>query len=162
MISLGAVESLTVGAVGQPGERTFYLQATAGDTVYSFLVEKQQVAALAGRSLELLRELGVTAPAEPPHGSEMTDPEDVVFRVGELAIAYEPSSEAVTLGLRSVDEDDEPVELEATLEQLATMAAAGAAAAAAGRPLCPRCNLAEDPEGHVCPASNGDLRRHRP
>ena len=40
-------------------------------------------------------------------------------------------------------------------------AAEAEAAVAAGRPICPRCSLPIDPDGHVCPALNGDLRHRR-
>ncbi|MGB6836081.1 MAG: DUF3090 family protein, partial [Dehalococcoidia bacterium] len=32
------------------------------------------------------------------------------------------------------------------------------AAVAAGRPICPLCDGSIDPEGHVCPRSNGHAR----
>ena len=40
-------DRLVVGTVGQPGERTFYLQARAGKQLVSVAMEKQQSAALA-------------------------------------------------------------------------------------------------------------------
>ena len=44
------------GTVGMPGRRTFFLQATAGARVTSVALEKTQVAALAERMDELLRQ----------------------------------------------------------------------------------------------------------
>ena len=45
------------GTVGQPGDRTFFLQARDGVRVVSVVLEKVQVAVLADRLGELLSEL---------------------------------------------------------------------------------------------------------
>ena len=42
------------GTVGGPGERTFYLQARAGEQTTSVVLEKEQVAVLAERVEEIL------------------------------------------------------------------------------------------------------------
>jgi uncharacterized repeat protein (TIGR03847 family) len=50
-------ERFVAGTVGQPGQRTFYLQASAGGRVTSVVVEKFQVSLLAERIDELLDEI---------------------------------------------------------------------------------------------------------
>ena len=45
------------GTVGEPGDRTFFLQATDGARVVSVALEKQQVAVLADRLEQLLDEV---------------------------------------------------------------------------------------------------------
>ena len=45
------------GTVGQPGNRTFYLQAVHDSRVISVMLEKQQVAVLAERIAALLIEI---------------------------------------------------------------------------------------------------------
>ena len=50
-------DRFVAGTVGQPGERTFYLQATAGARVVSVALEKVQVALLAEKLEELLDEV---------------------------------------------------------------------------------------------------------
>ena len=47
-------ERFVAGTVGQPGERTFYLQAAGGGQVVSVALEKVQVSLLADRLGELL------------------------------------------------------------------------------------------------------------
>ena len=49
-------ERFIAGTVGQPGERTFYLQASAAGRVTSVVLEKFQVSLLAERIDELLDE----------------------------------------------------------------------------------------------------------
>ena len=50
---LDAVDRITTGAIGEPGQRVFYLQAVSGGQVVSLKLEKAQVAALV-RYLEAL------------------------------------------------------------------------------------------------------------
>src|SRR3989442_1478364 len=57
-MDLDPVDRITAGAVGPPGERTFYLQARSGDDVATFLVEKQQVQLLSASILEILARVG--------------------------------------------------------------------------------------------------------
>ena len=46
-----------VGTVGQPGERTFFLQAADGGRVVSVALEKAQVSVLVERMEQLLEEM---------------------------------------------------------------------------------------------------------
>ena len=50
-------ERFVAGTIGQPGDRTFFLQARDGPRVVSIVLEKVQVAVLADRLGELLSEL---------------------------------------------------------------------------------------------------------
>ncbi len=50
---LPSVDVVTVGTVGPPGQRVFYLQARWADRLVTLKLEKQQVSALAGAVLEL-------------------------------------------------------------------------------------------------------------
>ncbi len=50
-------ERFVAGTVGQPGDRTFFLQARDGPRVVSVVMEKVQVAVLAERLGELVAEL---------------------------------------------------------------------------------------------------------
>ncbi|MFM2365222.1 MAG: hypothetical protein RLY79_891, partial [Actinomycetota bacterium] len=50
-------ERFVVGTVGIPGERTFFLQARTGSRLISVSLEKAQVAALADRIQQILREV---------------------------------------------------------------------------------------------------------
>ena len=62
-MDLGAVDRITADAIGEPGMRTFYLQARIGADLVTVIVEKQQVQLLATSVLELLADVGEeTAP----------------------------------------------------------------------------------------------------
>ena len=61
-------ERFVAGTVGEPGQRTFFLQAREGTRLVSISLEKQQVAALAERIDELLDEVMRAA------GDDVLDP----------------------------------------------------------------------------------------
>jgi uncharacterized repeat protein (TIGR03847 family) len=172
-----------VGTVGEPGQRTFFLQAVDSGRVTSVAVEKAQVQVLAQRIDELLdlvlqRSGGSAAvPALAPEGSVDTDPlqtpieED--FRVGVMSLAWDSDRERVVIEALQVTEAEgvndptEAVEADPSLGML-RVALDGAAARAfvvraeavvqAGRPSCPFCGDPLDPAGHVCPRANGYRR----
>ena len=95
-------ERFVAGTVGQPGERTFYLQASARGRVTSVVLEKAQVSRLAERLDELLdEELRSTGgkssvPAMAPTALADDGPLDLPlleeFRVGVIALAGTPTA----------------------------------------------------------------------
>jgi uncharacterized repeat protein (TIGR03847 family) len=166
------VDRLTAGAVGPPGQRVFYLQASAGGEVVTLKVEKGQVAALVTYITALLSDL---PPIEPP-STDMSLIEPVVpeWVVGALGVSYDELSDRVVLLAQELvvrdesateEEDDDDEDLDAgvarftaTRAQAAALAARGLELVAAGRPTCSLCGNPIDPEGHVCPRLNGHKR----
>ena len=59
-IDLNPVSNITIGTVGQPGQRVFYLQARRGPTTITIETEKEQVRALAMGVHQFLEELTQT------------------------------------------------------------------------------------------------------
>ena len=165
--------------MGQPGDRTFYLQASdeTGRTV-SVALEKTQVQVLADRMNELLDEIAGRASTDIPAEAEVDDlepltaPVDEEFRVAAMGLAWDGSAEAVVVeavaaGDEPIDEeailsdsDDGPDALRVTITPVAARAFVARArrVVAAGRPPCPLCSLPLDPAGHVCPRQNGYRR----
>jgi len=168
-------ERFVAGTVGQPGERTFYLQATLGSRVTSVILEKGQVSQLAERLEELLDE--VTRRTGTPSESSADDgvddgPLDLPltedFRVGAIALAWDHDGERVIIEAQEESEEpleplaeDVPEDGPAVLRVRISAAAARAFSqraiqvVRAGRPPCPLCGLPLDPAGHVCPRQNG-------
>lgn len=172
-------ERFVAGTVGDPGSRTFFLQAVAGNRMVSVAVEKQQVAALAERVGELLDEViadggtqGVV-PAVAPYGltddAPLSQPIEEEFRAGTMTLSWDPADERVVIEVVPVGE--EPVELadgEEPDEMLLVRLAPGQARAfvqraeavvGAGRATCPFCGHPIDPDGHLCARANGFKRR---
>jgi len=108
-------DRFVAGTVGEPGARTFFLQAREGTRIASVVLEKVQVAALAQRLGDLLLELvrrGVSVPTTVPAIAQDVAPLDEplveLFRVGTLTIGWDPARELVVLeALAMTDEDDE-------------------------------------------------------
>ncbi len=176
-------ERFVAGAVGEPGQREFFLQAVSGSRVTSVGCEKAQVQVLAQRVDELLdlvvSRSGGTAPipAVAPDGSVDTDPLaapiEADFRVGVMSLAWDGERQRVVIEALQVTEQDdvgdpaEAVEADPSLGLLRVSIDGAAARAfvvraeavvAAGRPPCPFCGDPLDASGHVCPRSNGYRR----
>ena len=172
-------DRFVAGTVGQPGDRTFYLQASAGGRVVSVALEKVQVAVLAERLEELLEEVRrrgaadvpVTAPRELEDTAPLDAPVEEEFRVGAMGLAWDGEDDRVVVEALAQTEDEvdvEPlVDTDEGPEALRVRITAEAARAfikraqrvvAAGRPPCPLCSLPLDPAGHVCPRQNGYRR----
>ncbi|CAN5643518.1 MAG: DUF3090 family protein [Acidimicrobiia bacterium] len=158
MKDLGPAERFAAGAIGEPGSRFFFIEVTANAIVHSFPCEKSQVADLAERGLQLLAAAGLNIDeAAVEHlvasGLEISDPESPAFRISTIAIAI-VANEFITLVFGSEEAEDE-VRFIVTAEQFRAMALMAAKVVASGRPICPRCQLPMNPEGHRCPSSNG-------
>jgi uncharacterized repeat protein (TIGR03847 family) len=155
---LGPAERLAAGAIGQPGQRRFFLEVTAGGRIHSFPCEKAQVAELAQQGLQLLTLAGLESDEEAVQrlvGSRLPiiDPEEPDFRIGSIGVAVH-QSEFLSITLSSTDDEDSATFV-VTPEQFRAMALVAVEVVAAGRPICPRCGLPEDPEEHRCPSVNG-------
>lgn len=163
-------ERFVAGTVGQPGERTFFLQARDNGRVVSVALEKGQISALAERIETLLVDIRRTASVPVPGGDEDVAPLDTPleeeFRVGSLALGWDPEDEVVVLEAQALSESPaEPMSDDPDApDVLRVRISAGAAqrfatranrVVAAGRPPCPLCGLPLDPAGHICPRQNG-------
>jgi uncharacterized repeat protein (TIGR03847 family) len=161
----------TADFTGRPGARTFYVQARGSSGVHSFLLEKQQVAILAEKLQELLLMIDTedtiksAAPQRDP-ALRLEEPVEPEWRIGTIGLLYDEDRDVVVIALQeaSVDEEEEEEETDAGYrfhlrrDQVRSLILHALAAVGEGRPLCQLCGLPMDPEGHVCPASNG----HRP
>jgi uncharacterized repeat protein (TIGR03847 family) len=120
------------GTVGDPGNRSFFLQAREGGRVISVALEKVQVAVLAERLGDLLGQLdrrGV------PHGSSeservleealgrvdaggllgedpatLDEPLVEAFRAGSLTLGWDADAQRVLVEARAQDEDGEAID----------------------------------------------------
>ena len=152
-------ERFVAGTVGEPGQRTFFLQARSGARVVSVALEKQQVAALAERIDELLDEVmasqadsGTVVPAVAPLDLEdsepLEQPIEEEFRAGTMTLSWDPDdarvvievfpfTEAAVVSPEQVDDDfEEPEPDELLLVRLT--AGAGPGLRRARRASCSR------------------------
>jgi len=162
---LDPVSFLTIGAVGQPGDRTFFLQAAQQSEVVSLLIEKEQALALAAGIEQLfarLQESGVlpAEEVEPVHGNMgLLLPIDASFRVSQMGIGVDEDRSLVVLIAEESGEDDDAsgqrARFTASYAQVAALAQQAIEVARQGRPTCPLCGEPIDDAGHFCPRKNG-------
>ena len=162
-------DHFVTGATGEPGKRTYFLQARKGDVLVSVGVEKVQVAALADRMATLLTAVGADGTPARDIGS-LEEPVVEFFRVGAMALAWDAESESVIVEAQTETEDGEyadvpddapdgPDLLRVSIEPRAARGFIKRAAAvvAAGRPPCPFCGEPLEASGHFCARSRAHL-----
>ena len=173
MIELDPVDRITAGALGEPGERTFFLQGRQSERLVTILLEKQQVELLSASLVEILARSGKET-GQGPADEEMGLEEPIVpeWRAGRLSIGYDEDRDLVLLeaeeyvaGEGEEEQEQAPVlpdpdapgrvRFWVSREQALALARHGATVAAAGRPRCQLCGNPMDPDGHICPALNG-------
>ena len=173
-----APDRFVAGTVGEPGNRTFYLQAVHDKRVVSVMVEKQQVAVLAERIGALLSEVHRRFGTPLPPEVEVSDlgplitPLDAEFRVGTMGLGWDAEAQSVVVELLAVsdtefdasvilddaEEGPDAVRVFLSPESAREFAARSDRVISAGRPPCPLCDEPLDPEGHLCVRTNGYRR----
>lgn len=180
-------ERFVAGTVGEPGQRTFFLQARSQGRITSVALEKQQVQLLAEQVDRLLDEVRRLAGDEADIPAAATAPEDLApleqpieedFRVATLALGWDPRVERLVIVAQApsdapedeeatsiIDDDDDfsgegpdVLRVRLTAAQAREFARRAASVVSAGRPPCPFCGLPLDAAGHVCPRQNGYRR----
>lgn len=169
----------TVGTVGQPGERTFFIQAEDGVRLISVSLEKNQVQALAERLVFMLKEIKQVVPtftlkSLPRDEKPLSTPIEDEFRVGVIGLAYDQSTELIQIDLQAmkdeVNEESDFVEVDdlssdrdilrvsITPHEASRFSKRAVAVIGAGRLPCPFCGGPIDSRGHLCPRANGYRR----
>jgi uncharacterized repeat protein (TIGR03847 family) len=176
-------DRFVAGTVGEPGDRTFFLQARDSVRVVSVVLEKVQVAVLADRLNRLLDELeqrgvedAASANTPRPDVAPLDEPIIEAFRAGTLTLGWDATADRVLLEARAQTDEDADVEAEQiaadllddeaedgpdlfrvrlTAPEARAFVDRAARVVAAGRPPCPLCGQPLDPQGHLCPRRNG-------
>lgn len=170
-------DRFVIGTVGQPGSRTFFMQARSGAQIVSVALEKEQSAALAERIDEVLDELMAdegnpfSVPSLTPEGlvdnDPLEQPVEEQFRVGAMSLGWDPSTAQIVIEAIPIVEADaeslEPVEMDPQEVLLIRIPVGTARAFAkrtrevvgAGRPICPLCREPMDSDDHVCTLPDG-------
>lgn len=158
-----APNHFTCGAMGPQGQRVFYLQAGQSPRLVTLKCEKEQVRGLAGYLADLIARHPVAGEEPRPDGL-LLEPLEAAWAVASLGVGYDEASDRIVVVANELPEEeaaDEP----ATARFMITRAQAAAFVKRAlelmkaGRPICPVCGRGKDPDGHVCPRSNGHVTR---
>jgi uncharacterized repeat protein (TIGR03847 family) len=172
-------QRFTVGTVGVPGERTFFIQAEDGPRLISVSLEKSQVQALADRLIFMLREIKQVIPNFsikdlPKDEKSLSTPIEEEFRVGLIGIAFDQSTELIQIDLQAVSEEDQVdaqfvdvddlssdrdiLRISITPSEASRFSKRAGVVVGAGRLPCPFCGGPIDSRGHLCPRANGYRR----
>ena len=172
---LNPVKHIIADAMGEPGKRTFFLQASANTELVSLVLDKEEVANLALSVLQLLEELekkfddlddevAISGRLYPEH------PIEPAFRVGQLIVGYDEDDDMVWViakalvitesgVIRDPNDDDVPsARFVATRGQIRAMSEHALEVVSRGRPICPLCSRAIDRSGHFCPRTDGHAK----
>jgi uncharacterized repeat protein (TIGR03847 family) len=167
VFDLNPVDWITTDAIGEPGQRVFYIQARKGHRLVTVICEKEHVAALAAATEQVLLSLvdGDADEVVDPdpaidEGMDLEYPLDPVFRAGEVNLGYDRvSGRLVVIAYELMAEEDDAkpsvARFWASLEQMRAFGLHGEKVVAAGRPRCAMCGQPIEPEGHFCPRRNG-------
>ncbi len=168
-LDLNPVSRITVGAIGEPGRRTFYLQARKGDLLVTLLCEKEQVSALCLGLRSMLEELRVQRPRGEgaplvKDDLELEHPVSPLFRAGNMGLGYDEKNDLIVIVVRELliesgdEENAQEVRFFCSRAQADALSRHGLEVVAKGRPICPLCGKPMDREGNVegfCPRRNG-------
>ena len=166
LTDLNPVSRITIGALGEPGQRVFLLQASQGSSSITLKIEKEQARVLASSTIELLEELDQKYPRtytrlDKPLTSDLMlqQPVDPEFVVGQIGLGYDQEQDFVVLVVQEVqlEKGGEPATARfwATRAQMRALSDHTLEVVNQGRPICPLCDSPIDPDGHFCPKSNG-------
>jgi uncharacterized repeat protein (TIGR03847 family) len=172
-------DRFTVGTVGEPGERKFFIQAEHGSRLISVSLEKSQVQALADRLTYMIREIKQSDPTIiisklARDDAPLNTPIEEEFRVGIIGLAFDAGSQLIQIDLQAVSDrnEEEPEFIDVDdlsgdqdiLRALISPSEAdrfsrrAGSVVGAGRQPCPFCGGPIDPRGHLCPRANGYRR----
>lgn len=167
-IDIDPCQHITTDAIGQPGQRVFYLQAWQATRTITIIIEKIQLHSLTIGIEQFLAQIAQDNPQLPEAGAEIYEdhmrinpPVEPLFRAGEIGLGYDKDRDQLVIVTREVVMEGEDAEEAAvvrfwcTRTQARTMARWGQDVINRGRPICPQCSQPIDPGGHFCPKKNG-------
>jgi uncharacterized repeat protein (TIGR03847 family) len=160
IFELDPVEQIAVAAVGEPGQRQFFLLASGSGRTLTLTCEKAQIQALVVRLQQMMAAQGIEGADSSVTAS--LQPGEPEWRVGEMGLGYHEDRRMFVLvasrgasGEEGAGDEAPSVRFWLSHEQVAVLSKQAETVLVAGRPLCPRCGLPMDPAGHPCPVKNG-------
>jgi uncharacterized repeat protein (TIGR03847 family) len=167
-IDVDPCDHITADAIGNPGQRVFYLQAYQEQRTITILIEKAQLQSLAIGIEQFLSQINQQNPDLEEASGEFSEehmrihpPVDPLFRAGEIGLAYDKDRDRVVIFAKELlTEEEEPesaaqIRFWVTRAQTHKLARWGADVASRGRPVCTQCGQPIAAEGHFCPKKNG-------
>ena len=164
-IDLGVVDSVVAEDIGEPGQRTFRVTPAGPRGEAVIWMEKEQLFQI---GLAIKQFIARIAPVEDPRPFEPERPAPLVpdsaeFKAADIRIRHDRESDVFTIEAadsesEAEDDDEEPeivLQFSFRRQMAEELAEQALKVVAAGRPRCPLCGGPIDPDGHICPKSNG-------
>jgi uncharacterized repeat protein (TIGR03847 family) len=163
---LGPVASIKPESFGEAGQRTFRLALEAGRARCSIWLEKEQLFHVGVYLQEVIGSLssedlqGESLPGEQEWSGESTS---IEMKPNQISLNHDGVSNSIYfLAYESNEpesvEEPKSVSFWITVSRAITLTEEILRICAAGRPQCFLCKLPINPDGHVCPQSNGHSR----
>ncbi len=114
-VNFDHVDVFTSGAVGEPGQRIFYLQVRSGPKTATIRCEKQQVATISAYLRRALADLPLPEGQPPRELMRLSEPFEEEFILGAVALEFSTSADHFVLYLKELapaDIDAIPDDLE--------------------------------------------------
>lgn len=166
-------DAFATGAIGRPGDRTFYVQIRADGKTISVKCEKSQVAAMAEYLRNMLADMPDTSNTFDSSSAALQSPVDESFVLGSVGLGVDRPNMRMVIQLEEMvlveeddedifdllDEDDDDADSTVVRVQLTPAQARAFCDTAdlfvnAGRAICKWCAAPVDPAGHACPKFN--------
>lgn len=96
------VDVFTSGAVGEPGQRVFYLQIRSGPKTVTVRCEKQQVATISAYLRRALADLPLPEGQPPRELMKLSEPLEEEFVLGAAALEFSTSTDHFVLYLKEL------------------------------------------------------------
>lgn len=176
-----SADAFAAGAIGNPGERVFYLQVRAEGRTVSMKCEKEQVAELTRFLRGMLADLPEGGETHPSQFATLQNPVEQDFVVGSIGLGVDRSNARMVLQFEELvfiddtvdtgdagdldddlvgfddDDNDQPtavVRVLLTAGQARAFCDVAESVVRSGRATCPLCGQPKDPARHACPRMN--------
>ena len=159
------VSKLLPEALGEPGKRTFRILVESDSSSATIWLEKEQLFQLGLAVQQLLSTLPEQQDNESIdlEGREAPGLTSLDFKVGRLVLGHGGGNGYFIIDAHDLEDDEGEdaaalVRVWASRDQVKSFAEEALRLCAAGRPLCPLCGRAINPDGHECPRVNGHVK----
>lgn len=162
---LGLLSVIEATTFGEPGQRTFQLAMEAGRASCRVWLEKEQLSQLGiylQDTIESLPKEDRSRSGHPMEAGLSGEDAFIDFKAAQILLSHDAASNCFYLlayegEVPESGEEGASVSFWITTDQGVELAGESLRICAAGRPSCSICGLPINPEGHVCPRSNGHM-----
>jgi uncharacterized repeat protein (TIGR03847 family) len=155
----GEATSIDAEAIGQPGQRRFRLLVRSGTQSAVLWMEKQQLQGIGDWLADVIKKEDEANPATPvdvepePFGAVF----DIDLQVVQIGLGFDEDRKLFAVQAFDVQSTaaEPALQCHVSLGQSRVLVRTIERVIAGGRPICPLCGAPIEPEGHMCPKSNG-------